>query len=366
MANNSKPVGSPHFVDLADLEKKAKEIIGEMAYAYYAGGAGYEQLLADNVAAWSRYLLHPKVLVDVSTIDTSTRILGTEVTSPVMIAPTAIQGMAHPTGERASALGAQQAGAGYILSSLSTCSLEDVAAAAPHGLRFMQVYVLRDRGATAEMVQRAVAAGYKALVLTVDAPVSGLRIREITGSVHLPPGLSLPNLPQSVLSKAKEGGFMSVVTQEVDPSLNERDIDWLATISGLPIIVKGVARGDDARRAVDAGASGVVVSNHGARQLDDAPATADLVSEIAHAVNGDGEVWVDGGIRRPQDALKAVAMGANAVLLGRPTLWSLANAGADGVQALLTYFIEDFRRTMALCGVRSVSEITETLVAKRN
>ncbi|HVX20006.1 MAG TPA: alpha-hydroxy acid oxidase [Acidimicrobiales bacterium] len=351
-------------LDLALLEQAARQAVGEMAYAYYAGAADQERQLADNVAAWSRWRLHPRVLVDVSRCDTATTVLGAPVRSPVLVAPTAIQGLAHPDAELATAAAAAAAGTCLVLSSLATQPLEAVAAAAPDGVRWMQVYILRDRSATVDMVTRAAAAGYRALVLTVDTPVSGLRRREIREGVHLPDDLVLPNLTVDSTDRAREGGFMAVVGNEFDRSVGFDDIGWLADVSGLPVVVKGVLRPDDAVRCVDSGAAAVLVSNHGARQLDDGPATADVVADVADAVGDRAEVYVDGGLRRPADVVKALALGARAVLLGRPVIWSLATAGADGVTELLDWFEREVRRAMALCGAPTVADIDRSLVRR--
>ncbi|HEX3946513.1 MAG TPA: alpha-hydroxy acid oxidase [Acidimicrobiales bacterium] len=351
-------------LDLELLERTARQVIGEMAYAYYAGAADQERQLADNVAAWSRWQLYPRVLVDVSGCSTATTILGQPVRSPVLVAPTAIQGLAHPDAEVGTALGAAATGTCLVLSSLATRRLEEIAEAAPDGLRWMQVYVLRDRGATAEMVTRAAAAGYRALVLTVDAPVSGLRRRELREGVHLPDDLVLPNLAPSITERAREGGFMAIVGKEFDQTLDYEDISWLTTTSGLPVVVKGVLRADDAIRCLDAGAAAVIVSNHGARQLDDGPATADVVAEVADAVGDRAEVYVDGGIRRPPDVLKALALGARAVLVGRPIIWSLATGGAEGVAATLDWFQQELLRTMALCGTPTVADVDRSLIRR--
>ncbi len=353
---------SPPPIDLDLLEQTARLAVGEMAYAYYAGAADRERQLADNRAAWDRWRLHPRVLVDVSGCTTATTVLGRPVRSPVLVGPTAIQGLAHPDGERAIAAGAAAAGTAMILSSLATGALEDVAAAAPDGLRWMQVYVFRDRSVTADLVARAADAGYRALVLTVDAPVSGLRLREIREGVHLPDDLALPNLGDTSTRQARRGGFMAVVSSQFDPTLSYDDIGWLAEISGLPVVVKGVLRADDAVRCVDAGAAAVVVSNHGARQLDDGPATADVLAEVADAVGDRAEVYVDGGLRRPADVAKALALGARAVLLGRPVIWSLATGGSAGVADLLSWFEAELRRTMALCGAPTVVDLDRSLV----
>jgi isopentenyl diphosphate isomerase/L-lactate dehydrogenase-like FMN-dependent dehydrogenase len=324
-------------LSLDDLEHEARHLIGEMAYAYYSGGADDERLLVENVVAWSHWQLHPRVLAGVSAVDTATTLLGTPVSSPVAIAPTAIQGLAHPEGEAATARGAAEVGALMILSSLATCSLEDVAAAAPGAPRWMQVYILRERARTVDLVARAAAHGYGALVLTVDAAVSGLRRREWQAGVHLPDDLALPNLGAGSTESARDGGFMAVVAKEFEPSLTPDDIGWLAGLSSLPVVAKGVLRADDALRCVEAGAAAIVVSNHGARQLADAPATADVLSEIVDAVAGQAEVYVDGGIRRSPDVVKALALGARAVLVGRPSLWALATGGSLGTTALLRW-----------------------------
>lgn len=352
----------PGHLDLDLLEEEARQRIGEMPYSYFAGGAEHERALRDATDAWTRHRLHPKVLVDVSRVDPSTTVLGCPVALPVLAAPTAIQALAHPEGEVATARGTTAAGTINVLSSLATSSLEDVAAATPDAARFMQVYVLRDRGRTKELVERAAAAGYRALVLTVDAPVSGLRLREIRGGVHLPPDLELPNLRGDSTARAHEGGFMAVVTGEFDPALTYDDVTWLAGLSDLPVVVKGVLRPDDAARCVEAGAKAVVVSNHGARQLDDAPATADVLARVADQVADTAEVWVDGGIRRGADVAKALALGARAVLVGRPVLWSLATGGDRGVQQLFDWFRQELERVMALCGAPTVADLDRSLI----
>jgi len=357
---------APLVTDLSldDLERDARHAIGEMAYAYYSGGADDERLLEGNVAAWGHWQLHPRVLAGVAEVAPATTLLGTRVSSPVAIAPTAIQGLAHPEGEAATARGAAEVGALMILSSLATCSLEEVAAAAPGAPRWMQVYILRERARTAELVSRAMAHGYGALVLTVDAPVSGLRLREWRMGVHLPDDLALPNLAGDSTDSAHEGGFMAVVTHEFEPALTPDDIGWLADLSPLPVVAKGVQRADDAVRCIEAGAAAVVVSNHGARQLADAPATADILAEIVDAVAGRAEVYVDGGLRRSPDVVKALALGARAALVGRPSLWALATGGAGGVTALLRWYESELRRTMALCGAATVDAVDRSLVRR--
>ena len=356
------PVLPPEDLDLAALEALARAAIGEMAYAYYAGGAEDERLIIDNVEAWRRHRLLPRVLVDVAEISTTTTVLGDEVLVPVLVAPTAIQRLATPEGELATARGAARSGTIMTLSSLSNTPLADVAEAGGGAPQWMQIYILKDRARTADMVAQVKEAGYRALALTVDAPVSGLRSSELRGGVHLPDDLALPNLADASAAHAQSQGFMAVVSREFDPSITYDDVAWLADLSGLPVLAKGVARADDAVRCLDAGAAGVIVSNHGGRQLDDALPTATVLPEIAQAIQGRGEVIVDGGVRRPADVVKALALGATAVQLGRPILWALGAHGEQGVVDLLSWFTHELRRTMALCGAPTINAIDASLV----
>jgi 4-hydroxymandelate oxidase len=366
LVSDELPGGPDPVIDLSleELETEARRVIGEMAYAYFAGGADDERLLTGNIEAWARWQLHPRVLAGVAGVDPATTLLGTAVSSPVVIAPTAVQGLAHGDGEVATARGAAAVGALMVLSSLASRSLEEVAAAAPGAPRWMQVYILRDRERTVDLVRRAGAHGYGALVLTVDTTVSGLRLRELRGGVRLPPDLTLPNVAGGSAQRAHGGGLMAVVTQEFEPALTPDDVGWLAGLSDLPVVVKGIQRADDAVRSVEAGAAAIVVSNHGARQLADAPPTADIVGEIVDAVGDRAEVYVDGGLRRAPDVMKALALGARAALVGRPTLWALAVGGADGVASLLRWYETELRRTMALCGADTVKGIDRSLVRR--
>jgi 4-hydroxymandelate oxidase len=350
-------------VDLESLEAAARERLTLLAYDYYAGGAEDEITLADNVAAWRRLRLRPRVLRDVSVIDTGTTVLGTAVRLPVLIAPTAYQRLAHDEGETATARGAAAAGALYCVSTLATVRLEDVAAAAPDAPRWMQIYLQRDQARNADIVDRAVAAGYQALVLTVDLPVVGYRRRDERNGFALPEGMTMANFGTRHPDLPGGGsGLAAHVAQDFTAAMTVDDIAWLADRSELPVLVKGVARGDDATACVDAGAAGVIVSNHGGRQLDGAIATADALPEIVAAVGDRVEVYVDGGIRSGTDVVKALALGARAVLIGRPVIWGLATAGAAGVTAVLDGFRVELARAMALCGARSVAELTRDLV----
>jgi 4-hydroxymandelate oxidase len=352
-------------VDLDALESDARSGLTQLAYDYYAGGADDELTLADNVAAWQRIRLRPRVLRDVSVVDTSTTVLGAAVRLPVLVAPTAYQRLAHDEGEPANARGTAAAGSLLVVSTLATVSLEDVAAAAPAAPRWMQIYLQKDKAINAELVARAAAAGYRALVLTVDLPVAGYRRRDERNGFTLPPGMTMANFGTRHPELPHGGsGLAAHVVQDLAANVTAADVEWLAGQSTMPVLVKGVLRGDDALDCLRAGAAGVVVSNHGGRQLDGAIATADALPEVLDAVGGDVEVYVDGGIRRGTDVVKALAMGARAVLIGRPAIWGLATGGAGGVQAVLDGFADELERAMRLCGARTVAELTSDLLAR--
>ena len=348
-----------------ELERTAREGMTPSAYDFFAGGADDELTLADNLAAWQRLRLRPRVLRDVSKVSTATTVLGAPVSAPVLVAPTAMQRLAHDDGELATARGAAAAGTIMIVSTYATVSLEDVAAAAPDATRWFQLYVYRDRGWTAELVRRAVAAGYQALVFTVDVPVLGLRRRDERNRFALPPGVLLANVGEPL--PEMEGSALAAKirgSDSFDPALTFADIEWLRGLCDLPVLVKGVLRGDDARACVGAGAQGIVVSNHGGRQLDTAVATADALPEVVQAVAGDVPVLADGGIRRGTDVVKALALGAEAVLVGRPVVWGLATGGADGVRGVLETLTEELARALALCGGTTVADLTADLLVR--
>jgi 4-hydroxymandelate oxidase len=347
-------------MDLDDLEQRARERLSPLAYDYYAGGAGTESTLRDNRDAWGRWRLHPFVLRDVSRVELRTELLGAGLATPIVVAPTAYHRLAHDEGEAATARGAADAGALMVVSTLATTPLEDVAAAAPDAPRWFQLYVFDDRGYAGELVDRAVAAGYRALVLTVDAPVLGYRPRDERNAFRLPEGLAMANLPLTM--PEGDGSGLAALFGSIDRTLTVDDLDWLADRSGLPVVVKGVHRADDAARCIDAGVAAVVVSNHGGRQLDGAVATADALPEVVAAVDGRAPVLVDGGIRHGSDVLKALGLGASAVLLGRPVLWGLAAGGADGVRDVLRWLTADLERAMILSGLADVGAIPADLV----
>ena len=352
-------------VSIANLEKIALEKLEPVSRAYYQSGAEDERALGRNRTAFEDCVLAPRVLVDVSRRSAQTKILGHDVSMPIAVAPTAFHRLAHPDGELATRRAAADAGTLMVLSTLSNTPVEEVAAAADGPLWF-QLYVYKDRAITRDLIARIEAAGCTALVLTVDAPVLGKRDRDSIHQFALPEHLSIANmLPANMASLPKasrDSGLAGYFADLIDPSLCWDDIAWLKEQTSLPIVVKGVVRADDAVRARNAGCSGVVVSNHGGRQLDAAPATLSALPGVAEAVGGDLEIYLDGGVRRGGDALKAIALGARAVFVGRPILWGLACAGQVGASRALSILADEFDRALALCGCPSVEEITPDLI----
>jgi 4-hydroxymandelate oxidase len=353
-------------LNLRELEALARERLSPMAYDYYASGALDERTLRDNVEAWGRIALHYRVLVDVSSRDASTEVLGQRVSMPVLVAPTAFHKLACPEGELATARAASRAGTVMVLSSLSNTRVEEVCAGGG-GPVWFQLYVYRDRAATAALVARAEAAGARALVLTVDAPLLGRRERDVRNRFHLPSGLHVENMTAAghgdVAEPEGDSGLAAYVAAKLDPALGWKDVEWLRSITRLPLLVKGVVRPDDARRAADSGAAGIVVSNHGGRQLDGSPATADVLRPVVDAVEGRVEVLVDGGVRRGADVLRAIAIGARAVLVGRPILWGLAAGGEDGALGVLETLRDELDQAMALAGCARAADATRSLLA---
>ena len=355
--------GAMTWLNLDELEAAARERLPAMAYGYYAGGADDELALRGNAAAYRRWSLYHRVLVDVATRELATTVLGQPLALPVMIAPTAYHKLAHPEGEVATARAAAATGTTMIVSTLSTTALEDIAATGAS--LWFQLYVYRERDATAALIERATRAGCKALVLTVDAPLIGRRERDVRNGFALPAHLRMENLHGDrarVPPSANDSGLAAWVSSHLDPALSWKDLAWLRSVTSLPILLKGVVRADDARRAVDEGVAGIVVSNHGGRQLDASPATLDALPAVVAAVAGQVEVLVDGGVRRGSDVVKALALGARAVLLGRPVLWGLALDGAAGVAAVLGHLRGELDLAMALCGCPRIADITRDLL----
>ncbi|KAM3204121.1 glycolate oxidase isoform X1 [Capsicum annuum] len=382
------------ITNVMEYEAIAKQKLPKMVYDYYASGAEDQWTLAENRNAFSRILFRPRILIDVSNIDISTTVLGYKISMPIMVAPTAMQKMAHPDGEYATARAAAAADTIMTLSSWGTSSVEEVASTGP-GVRFFQLYVYKDRNIVIQLVRRAERAGFKAIALTVDTPRLGRREADIKNRFNLPPNLSLKNfegLDIGKLNKAEDSGLASYVAGQVDRSLSWKDVQWLKTITSLPILVKGVLTAEDgkqrtiflsiegpgqrynfvyrntfyfgtaARIAVQAGAAGIIVSNHGARQLDYVPATIMALEEVVKAAQGRIPVFLDGGVRRGTDVFKALALGAAGVFIGRPVIWSLAADGENGIKKVLQMMRDEFELTMALSGCRSLKEITRNHV----
>lgn len=356
-------------INLFEYEKLATNALSQNVLDYYSSGAWDEVTLRDNRAAFERFKIRPRMLVDVSSRNLSTKVLGQSIQMPLLIAPMAFQRLAHQDGELATARAASKAGIGMVLSTMATYSIEDVATAGYQNTtspRWFQLYVHRDRGLTRALVERAYAAGYQALCLTVDAPVLGQRERDKRNEFTLPPGLQLANL--ATLSGLKiphedgESGLFTYFAQQLNPALTWKDLEWLQSLSPLPLAIKGILRGDDALKAVEHGAKAVIVSNHGGRQLDSAIASIDALSEVVTAVADKAEVLVDGGIRRGTDILKALALGAKAVLLGRPILWGLAVAGEIGVSHVIELLRSELDVAMALSGCAQIEDIDSSLV----
>lgn len=362
----SVDVSSPSLICIAEFEKAARASLSRMAWDYYRSGADAERTLRENIRAYRKWEIHYRVLVDVSRREMATDLLGIPVSMPILIAPTAYQCLAHPDGELATARAAAEAGTIYTLSTLSTTSIEDVARVST-GPRWFQLYVHKDRDLTRSLVARAEAADYKAIVLTVDTPVLGRRIRDVHNGFGLPAGLVMANLVDAAGMNVLQSSsaLARYIASRHDASLTWKDVEWLRAMTRLPVLLKGIVRSDDALRAIDAGAAGIVVSNHGARQLDGAPATLDVLPRIVESVAGRVPVLVDGGIRWGTDVLKALALGARAVMIGRPVLWGLAVGGASGVRSVLEILREELSTAMALAGCSSLETIDRSLLERR-
>lgn len=357
-SSNERPTNLRAYEDVARVS------LGRMAFDYYAGGADDEITLHENEAAWGRARLLYRVMAGIADRSARTSVLGHELSMPILAAPTAFHRLATEAGEVATVRATNAAGTAMILSSLSTVDVEEVMAAAT-GPVFFQLYLYRDRAVSRDLIARVEAAGCTAIVLTVDGPVFGNRERDIHNRFALPEGISVCNLTaEGKLDMTSDGGsgLTRFVADHMEDGLCWEHLEWLRGITDLPIVIKGVAREDDAVRAIEGGASAVAVSNHGGRQLDTCPATFEVLPGICEAVAGRGEVWVDGGIRRGTDVIKALAAGANAVLIGRPILWGLAAAGEAGVAHVWSMMADEFDRSMALCGCRTVDEITRDLL----
>jgi isopentenyl diphosphate isomerase/L-lactate dehydrogenase-like FMN-dependent dehydrogenase len=342
------------LLNVWDYEAAAAERLEPGAHGYYAGGAGDELTLRDNVEAFRRWQLRPRMLIEVDACTTATTVLGQEVSMPLLVAPVAFQRVAHPDGEVGMARAAKAAGTLMCMSTMATSTPEELAETG--ALRWFQLYVFRDEGLTRELVQRVAASGFTALVLTVDTPFLGRRERDLrTGFVVEVP---VASLGQGGLTPAETFALTSA-------SVSWRDIERLASLSGLPVIVKGLLTEEDARLACEHGAAGIVVSNHGGRQLDGVSATIDALEEVVAAVDGRVEVLVDGGIRRGTDVVKALALGARAVLAGRAPLWGLAVDGEAGARRVLELLQAEILGALQLVGCTSPADVTRDRVAHK-
>jgi len=358
-------VDSQSLLSVQDYHRSARAKLPKGVLDYYEGGALDEITLRENSAGWERLKLYYHVLAGVGRRDLGTTVLGQPISLPIGVAPTAFQKLACAAGEIATAKAATAASTLFILSSFSNTAMESVLpqAASP---RWFQLYMYKDHGITNELVRRAEAAGAEAIVVTVDAPGLGTRERDVRNSFRLPDDLAVENLAplgKGNFPKVTGSGLAAYVRENFKSDLKFEDLDWLSGCTRLPMIVKGVCRGDDARRAAEHGAKAVVVSNHGGRQLDTAPATCEVLPAVADAVRNLCEVYVDGGIRRGSDVLKAIALGARAVLIGRPILWGLSVGGERGATNVLEIFRRELDEAMLLCGCTKLGDINRSLLA---
>jgi 4-hydroxymandelate oxidase len=367
MTQNSNPTSQAicasgqEPICLADFELLAKAKMSAMAWEYVTAGAGDELTVRWNQEAYQRIRLKPRVLVDVSKLDTRVNLFGHEHAFPILLAPTAAQKLIHAEGELATARGAGAAGTAMVLSCFSSTSLEDVAAVAKSPLWF-QLYVQPDHGFTRELVQRAEAGGCRALCLTVDTPILGARNRETRAAVKQPP---MPNLNGFTSPDGEDRlhtGSLEVFSSMLDAAISWKEVEWLRSFAKIPLVLKGVMNPDDADHAAKSGVAGVIVSNHGGRNLDTLPATIDALPHVVDKVAGRMPVFMDGGIRRGTDMLKALALGASAVFIGRPYLYGLGAAGEVGVTQVINILQREFQMAMALTGRTNVGSIDRSVI----
>ncbi len=350
------------LLNVWDYERRAAELLPPGPLAYYSAGAGDEWTLRENVAAYRRWTLRPRFLRDVGRVTTARTVLGAELTAPIIIAPTAYQRHAHPDGEIAMAQAAASFGTIMTLSTMATASPQEVATAVPDAPRWFQLYIFRDDNVTQSLLEQAVDAGFSAIVLTIDAPYFGRRERDIRS------GWLIPDEPFVPALAAALGEMQTTSVTEhfklLSPSVTWRDIERVAGKTQLPVLVKGIHTAEDASLAVEHGAAGIVVSNHGGRQLDGVAASIDVLPEVVDAAGESVDVLVDGGVRRGIDVVVALALGARAVLIGRPALWGLAVDGAAGAERVLELLRDELELALGLCGCSSPDEVTRAHVAR--
>jgi 4-hydroxymandelate oxidase len=357
-------VSLDNFLCLDDFARIAQQRMSKMIFEYVDSGAGDEHTMRWNRERWNEIKLKPRVLTDVSELHLGTNFLGQRFQLPILLAPAAYQRLYDSNGELATVAGANAAGVPMVLASFATQPVEEIAKQAENPFWF-QLYVQPDREFTRSVVQRVEAAGCAALCVTADTPILGIRTREMRSSFSLPDDIPLPNMiggAKNELSRSHLPEFGSIYSRRLDPRLTWKDISWFRSITKLPVLLKGILNPDDARRAIDSGASGIIVSNHGGRNLDTLPATAEALPRVIDAVDDRIPVLVDGGIRRGTDVLKALALGAKAVMIGRPYIYGLAVAGAAGVERVIQILKTELMMAMALTGVRSIDEIDRQII----
>jgi 4-hydroxymandelate oxidase len=358
------PVSPADLFDVSDFERAAQAAATPMAWDYISGAAADEITLRWNGEAYQKLQLKPRVLHDVSKLDTRVTLLGRELPFPILIAPTAYHKLFHPDGELATVRGAGAADATMVVSSSATVAIDEVAKAATKPIWF-QLYVQPDRDFTAGMIRKAEAAGCEALAVTVDTPVLGPRYRELRAKFALPAGMERANLRGlAAATRTQRPTESNIFSLNLDPSLSWKDIEWIRSLTKLPVLLKGILNPDDADRAVQMGVAGLIVSNHGARNLDTVPATIDALPEVIARVGGRVPVLVDGGIRRGTDILKALALGATAVLIGRPAVYGLAAQGAAGVTRVVNILRGELEMAMALSGRPTIKSIDSSVIWK--
>jgi isopentenyl diphosphate isomerase/L-lactate dehydrogenase-like FMN-dependent dehydrogenase len=341
-------------LNVSDWERLARERVDPSVWCYFEGGSGDELTLQDNVAAFGRVRFRPRVLVDVEDVSTEVELLGSTLSMPVVVAPIAYQDLLDPSGDLATARAAASTGTAVCVSTFAGHTHAEIAAAAPGVVQWAQLYVLRDEGMTRAHLEEAVDAGCSAVVLTVDTPRLGIRERDLRAGFEVPPELPMPYVRGAVgdasANPLEQFGALS-------SSVTWRDIERIAGETGLPVLVKGIVTREDAALAVEHGAAGIVVSNHGGRQLDGAVATLDALPEVVEAVGDRIPVLLDGGIRRGTDVVKALALGARAVLAGRAPIFGLAAAGESGVEQVLTLMCDEIELALSLLGCTSAGQV---------
>jgi len=350
------------LVNVWDYERAAEAQLDPGAFGYVAGGANDEWTMRENRAAFERWVLRPRMLVDISDVTTATTVLGVKSSMPLLVAPTAFQRTVHPDGEVAMARAAAAVGTVMCLSTFATATIEEVAEAAPGAPRWFQLYWSSDRGFVSDVVARAEAAGFGAILVTVDLPRLGRREQDLRTGFVVPEELPVPAFV--ALADAARAVSPEDISWAVDDTLTWRDLEWLRSVSSLPVLVKGVLTAEDTLLAAEAGMDGVVVSNHGGRQLDGVGATLDALPEVVEAAGERLVVLMDGGIRRGSDVVKALALGAQAVLAGRPPLWGLGADGADGAQRVLELLRDEIELALALCGCTAPAQVTRAHVGR--